>query len=191
MSFTCYRTKSKSSTSSSENDDDSSSKISTVDEHINIVDIKEEKNAESFYLPNNSVAQDENIEGDDCSCNSSESMDRKPKRMKNTLVDKHGIEGNISSFVQISREEKTRVRESKKWRQYGQTMKKSNFPTESRPWSLLSGVVTTQEPHWKSSEQVPQAMVTSPYPRHAATAASETIDMKWIQSYKKRRFEYH
>jgi hypothetical protein len=43
MSFTCYRTKSKSSTSSSENDDDSSSKISTFDEHINIVDIKEEK----------------------------------------------------------------------------------------------------------------------------------------------------
>jgi len=130
MSFNCYRTKSKSSTSSSENDDDSSSKISTFDEHINIVDIKEEKTA-SFYLPNNSVAQDENSEGDDCSSNSSESMDRKAKRMKNTLVDKYGIEGNISSFVQNSREEKTRVRESKKWRQYGQTMKKSNFPTES------------------------------------------------------------
>ena len=188
MSFTCYRTKSKSSTSSSENDDDSSSKISTVDEHINIVDIKEEKNAESFYLPNNSVAQDENTEGADCSSNSSESMDRKPKRMKNTLVDKYGIEGNISSFVQISREEKTRVRESKKWQQYGQTMKESNFPTESRPWSLLSGVATTQEPHWKPSEQVTPAMVTSPYPRHAATVLSETIDMKWIQSYKKRRF---
>jgi len=187
MSFNCYRTKSKSSTSSSENDDDSSSKISTFDEHINIVDIKEEKNAASFYLPNNSVAQDENSEGDDCSSNSTEAMDRKPKRMKNTLVDKYGIEGNISSFVQNSREERTRVRESKKWRQYGQTMKKSNFPTESRPWSLLSGVITTQEPHWKPSEQVPQAMVTAPNPGHATTAVSETIDMKWIQSYKKKR----
>jgi hypothetical protein len=55
MSFTCYRTKSKSSTSSSENDDDSTSKISSADEHLNIVDIKEGKNAESSQLPIHSV----------------------------------------------------------------------------------------------------------------------------------------
>jgi hypothetical protein len=183
--------KSKSSTSSSENDDDSTSKISTADEHLNIVDIKEDKNAESFHLPIHSDVQDEKSEGDDCSSNSSESMDRKPKRMKNVLVDKYGIEGNTSSFVQISREEKTRVKELKKWRQYGQTIKKPNFPMEPRPWSLLPGLATMQQPHWKQSEQLSQAMVTSPRPRHAATATSETIDMKWIQSYKKRRFEYH
>ena len=59
MSFTCYRTKSKSSTSSSENDDDSTSKISSADEHLNIVDIKEGKNAESSDLPIHSVAQDD------------------------------------------------------------------------------------------------------------------------------------
>jgi hypothetical protein len=188
MSFTCYRTKSNSSTSSSENDDDSTSKISTADEHLNIVDIKEGKNAESSDLPIHSVAQDEMSEGDDCSSNSSESMDRKPKRMKNVLVDKYGIDGNKSSFVQISREEKTRVKELKKWRQYGQTIKKSNFPMEPQPWSLLPGFATTQLPHQKQSEQLSRAMVTFPRPRHAA---SETIDMKWIQSYKKRRFEYH
>jgi len=188
MSFTCYRTKSKSSTSSSENDDDSTSKISSADEHLNIVDIKEGKNAESSQLPIHSVVQNEKSEGDDCSSNSSESMDRKPKRMKNVLVDKYGIEGITSSFVQISREEKTRVKELKKWRQYGQTLKKSNFPMEPQPWSLLPGLPTTQQPHQKQSEQLSQAMVTSPRPRNAA---SETIDMKWIQSYKKRRFEYH
>ncbi len=61
MSFTCYRTKSKSSTSSSENDDDSTSKISSADEHLNIVDVKEGKNAESSQLPTHSVVQNENI----------------------------------------------------------------------------------------------------------------------------------
>lgn len=191
MSFTCFRTKSKSSTSSSESDDDSTSKISSADDHLNIVDVKEGKNAESSQLPTHSVVQNEKSEEDDCSSNSSESMDRKPKRMKNVSVDKYGMEGNISTFVQISREENTRVKELKKWRQYGQTIKKSNFPMEPRPWSLLPGPPTTQQPHQKQSEQLSQAMVTSPRPSNAATAATETIDMKWKQSYKKRRFEYH
>ncbi len=61
---------------------------------------------------------------------------------------------------------------------------------EPRPWSLLPGPPTTQQPHQKQSEQLSQAMVTSPRPSNAATAATETIDMKWKQSYKKRRFEY-
>jgi len=95
MSFTCFRTKSKSSTSSSESDDDSTSKISSADEHLNIVDVKEGKNAESSQLPTYSVVQNEKSEEDDCSSSSSESMDRKPKRLKNVLVDKYGIEKRV------------------------------------------------------------------------------------------------